>query len=385
MTKSKETLQESLFKSKQEHNAENQMKISHTKKNKEYNNSEIKTGNKRKSTWLKHLSTYDPNIFNVSQFEPRGGRFNPANAEPIKLVVTLKDIGLEGLDSYKSETTKEIEPQSPPKTKIKEKTKKNSEDIEKLNEQRRMKRIQEDWDQKKRVEKQINTYDPKIFYTSHYSPRDEIRPDFIPPIKLNVKLEDIGLEGLDSYKPETTKEKEPQSPPITKTYKKVKTENSEDIEKLNEKMRMKKIQEEWEKKKKKEKEINTYDPQIFYTSHHSPRDEIRPDFIPPIKLNVKLEDIGLEGLDSYDTKDGQEYRPNSPTKSVTKKSNIRKKAKKNSVKKQEKVPKKSSYDPSVFETSSCAFLSAKLRAQPKPPIKLSVTLKDIGLEGLDSI
>ena len=333
----------------------------------------------------KHVSTYDPKIFRTSQFEPKNGRFTLANAPPIKLNVTLKDIGMEGLDSYANEIPKEEDKQSHSKSEAKK-----IEDIEKLNEEMRRRKITEAWKKRKELEKKINTYDPKIFRASAFSPTaaKKLNPEDIPPIKLNVELKDIGLEGLDSIGHCNAQEVKPRSPP------QVDIKDEVEIARLEEEMRMKKVQEEWKKRKEMEKKINTYDPKIFRASAFSPTaaKKLNPEDIPPIKLNVELKDIGLEGLDSFRTGNEQdegqvfilETSPKKETKEEDNEETRRRKITEEWKKRKELEKKINTYDPRIFRTSAFSPTTGKLNPEDIPPIKLNVDLKDIGLEGLDS-
>lgn len=260
---------------------------------------------KRKSKKSKHKSTYDQEVFKAPQYLPKWGQLELIDAEPIKLTVTLKDIGLEGLDSYQTKSKPKVRQPSPPKVIIEE-TKKNNtkseqEIIDKeLYEQMRMKKVQEAWIERKKQQKKINTYDPEIFTNPEYGP--EIPPKFedAPPIKLTVKLKDIGLKGLDSFKTKKKQKKveikqeikPPRSPPK-------KSISEAENNKLNEEMRMKKVQEAWKERKEIEKKLNTYSPLKFRLSYYAPKQKIKLKEAPPVKLTVSLKDIGLEGLDSY--------------------------------------------------------------------------------------
>ena len=350
----------------------------------------------------KNTNTYDPKLFYGSHYSPTS-KLNPENIEPIKLKVELKDIGLEGLDSYSTKNEKESEQQSPTKYTI-QKTKEEI-DPKKQYEQMRMKKIQEEWELKKKVEKTMNTYDPKIFAASHYSPKSKREPEKVEPIKLTIGLKDIGMEGLDSYEHKSNSfspTKQVQEP--IRNQKSNNSNDDDDENKYTIKQPSEKSTHSNFRTKRRQEEnsqhANTYNSDVFKTPFFESNCRLEKEEIQPIKLNVTLKDIGLEGLDSYTSNKAKKVKiqipPNNETRKQKECENISNNSQKNSNasiqkvhnkdknKKTEKQTRKSTYDRSVFYTSSCAFTSAQLTAKSYP-IKLNVTLKDIGLEGLDSI
>lgn len=153
----------------------------------------------------------------ISKMSPRGrsNRSKDSNKtkHPIKLTVTLKDIGLEGLD----------EPYPSSKSSIKH----NREELPKLNNTKKhsntqvlshkngelpiltnhkhasiqasIQKVQEQKSTPRKKQEHISTYDPSIFYAPIY-PQSPVRAprQFNDPIELTVTLKDIGLDGLDS-------------------------------------------------------------------------------------------------------------------------------------------------------------------------------------------
>lgn len=288
-----------------------QLEFPHQKKKEQNDDDKINLNKKqrnckKKAKTIKYKSTYNREVFKASQYLPKWGQFEHIDAEEIKLTVTLKDIGLEGLDSYETKSKQEIKPlkpppENPPKNNINENAN-NDKLNEKLNEEMLMKKVQKAWIERKKQAKKINTYDPEIFQNPEYGP--PIQPQFkdVPPVKLNVQLKDIGLNGLDSIdsnsKPKSKQEsiqeiKQPENPP------KNETNEIKDDNKLDEKMIMKRVQEKWKERKEMLKSINTYSPLIFRLSYYSPKKKIKLKKAPPVKLSVSLKDIGLEGLDAY--------------------------------------------------------------------------------------
>lgn len=284
-----------------------QLEFPRQKKKEQNDDSKINLRNyKKKSKAKKHKSTYNREVFKSPQYLPKWGQFELIGDEKIKLTVTLKDIGLEGLDSYETKSKQEIKPpKTPPESPVKNNNIINeieNNNNDKLNEEMLMKKVQKAWIERKKQTKKINTYDPEIFQNPEYGP--PIKPQFedVPPVKLNVKLMDIGLKGLDSFnsnsKPKIKQEKiqeikPPEIPPKNETNE-IKDDNE-----LDEKMLMKRVQEKWKERKKMLKSINTYSPLKFRLSYYSPKKKIKPKGAPPIKLSVTLKDIGLEGLDAY--------------------------------------------------------------------------------------
>lgn len=157
---------------------------------------------------------YDRSVF----YQPVNNSSTPTRivrtvTKPIKLTVTLKDIGME--DFYQYSTEEELPKlnnnnKQHTKTKSSSRTAPKEGELPKLNKNKStQKQVQEpDHDSAKnkspRKNKEfVSTYDPSIFYIKERrndSPTKPVRC-FNDPIKLTVTLKDIGMDGFESPLP----------------------------------------------------------------------------------------------------------------------------------------------------------------------------------------
>ena len=247
----------------------------------------------------------------------------------------------------------------------------------------------------------ISNYDPSIFYESPPDLSRSMRPKIVRnkiknPVKLNVTLKEIGLDGLDSTIPGKTAQIRHQERLIREKMKKKKTKpkiwspNQTNFSKSQNRVQVKLQLNQERPKTPQNQDLPNISQKFDYSSdesyevHNFEVEEIDNESPPPSPQKEIAADKNDDKPFTLNIKRNHRPKISEPKKKEAE--DVKK-----SPRRKKEAPKTSTYDPSIFYAP---FPSSQESVPGKrvkyvndlitDPIKLTVTLKDIGLEGLDS-